>query len=65
MTTFHPVSFGLSNGQEKKLKSAMKNFHPISLKLKPKNLVGEHQIMVTQTQLNAINKANQRERELF
>ena len=35
----------------------MENFHPISLKLKPENLIGEHQIMVTQTQLNAINKA--------
>ena len=57
MSTFHPVNVGLSNGQEKKLQSAMKNFHPISLKIKPKNLVGEHQIMVTQTQLNAINKA--------
>ena len=57
MTTFHQVSVGLSNGQEKKLQSAMENFHPISLKLKPENLVGEHQIMVTQAQLNKINKA--------
>ena len=57
MTTFHQVSVGLSNGQEKKLQSAMENFYPISLKLKPDNLIGEHQIMVTQTQLNKINKA--------
>ena len=35
----------------------MKNFHPISLKLKPKNLVGNHQLMLTQTQLNKLNKA--------
>ena len=35
----------------------MKTFHPISIKLKPENLVGEHQLMVTQTQLNKINKA--------
>ena len=51
------MNVGLSNGQEKKLQSAIENFHPISLKLKPENLVGNHQIMVTQTQLNAINKA--------
>ena len=57
MTTFHPVSVGLSNGQEKKLRSAMKNFHPISIKLKPENLVGKHKLMLTQTQLNKINKA--------
>ena len=35
----------------------MKNFHPISLKLKPENLVGEHKLMLTQTQLNKLNKA--------
>ena len=35
----------------------MKNFHPTSIKLKPENLVGEHQLMVTQTQMNALNKA--------
>ena len=57
MTTFHPVSVGLSNGQEKKLQFAMRNGNAISIKLKPENLVGDHQLMVTQTQMNALNKA--------
>ena len=41
----------------KKIAICNEKFSPLSLKLKPENLVGEHQLMVTQTQLNAINKA--------
>ena len=57
MTTFHPVHVGLFNGQLKKLKSAMDSGQAVSLCLKPENLVGEHKLMLTQTQLNKINKA--------
>ena len=35
----------------------MKNRNSVSLKLRPENLVGNHQLMVTQTQMNALNKA--------
>ena len=57
MTTFLPVDVGLSNGQLKKLKSAVSSGQAVSLRLKPENLVGEHKLMLTQTQLNKLNKA--------
>ena len=57
MTTFHQVSVGLSNGQEKKLKSAVNSGLALSLRLKPENLVGKHKLLLTQTQLNKLNKA--------
>ena len=47
MTTFHQVSVGLSNGQEKKLKSAVNSGLALSLRLKPENLVGKHKLLLT------------------
>ena len=57
MTTFIPVHVGLSDGQERKLKSAMDSRQAVSLHLKPENLVGDTKLMLTQTQINKINKA--------
>ena len=57
MTTFHPVHVGLSNGQQKKLKSAVDSRQAVSIRLKPENLDGKHKLMLTQTQLNKLNKA--------
>ena len=34
----------------------------VSLRLKPENLVGKHKLMLTQTQLNKINKAKSKKK---
>ena len=49
MTTFIPVHVGLSNGQQKELKSAMDSGQAVSLRLKPENLVGNNKLMLTTT----------------
>ena len=52
-----PYKVKLTEGQLKRLASAFKNKSPITLRLTNGNLTGQHELMLTKTQINKLNKA--------
>ena len=62
MTNFHPNNIGLSDGQLEKLNRAVSSNQAVSLRLEPENLTEKHKLLLTQTQINKINKATGRNR---
>ena len=52
-----PYKVKLTEGQLKRLASAFKNKSPITLRLTNKNLTGQHELMLTRTQVNKLNKS--------
>ena len=55
-TGYYPYKINLSQGQLEKLKSAIKNRSSISLRLSNKDLSGNHQLLLTERQINKIKK---------
>ena len=56
-TDYIPYKVKLTEGQLKRLASAFKNKSPITLRLLKGNLSGQHELMLTKTQINKLNKA--------
>ena len=55
-TGYYPYKINLSQGQLEKLKRAIKNRSSISLRLNNKDLSGNHQLLLTERQINKIKK---------
>ena len=55
-TEYYPYKINLSQGQLEKLKRAIKNRSSISLRLSNKDLIGNHQLLLTERQINKIKK---------
>ena len=55
-TGYYPYKINLSQGQLEKLKRAIKNRSSISLRLNNKDLTGNHQLLLTERQINKIKK---------
>ena len=55
-TGYYPYKINLSQGQLEKLKRAIKNRSSISLRLTNKDLSGNHQLLLTERQINKIKK---------
>ena len=55
-TKYYPYKVNISQGQIDRLKRAIKNRSPISLRLINKDLAGNHQLLLTQRQINKIKK---------
>ena len=55
-TGYYPYKINLSQGQLEKLKRAIKNRSSISLQLTNKDLSGNHQLLLTERQINKIKK---------
>lgn len=51
-------NINISENQKKKIQNAIQKQIPVSIKLKHSDLTGNHKILLTQTQINKINKAN-------
>ena len=58
MTTYHSHKVNLSEGQTKKLLTAIKNNNPLTLRLSNQDLSGNDTLMLTQRQINKLTKAN-------
>ena len=56
-TTYFAYGVNLSQGQLQKLKKAYDNNSEITIRLGKNNLKGSHEMMLTKTQINRINKA--------
>ena len=57
MTTYHPYKFNLSEGQKKKLLTAYGNKNEITIRLSNSDLTGNDGLMLSQRQINKLNKA--------
>ena len=57
MTTYHSHKVNLSEGQRKKLLTAHHNKSGITIRLSKSDLTGNDSLMLTQRQINKINKA--------
>ena len=57
MTTYHSYKVNLSEGQTKKLLTAIKNNNPLTLSLSNQDLSGNDTLMLTQRQINKLTKA--------
>ena len=57
MTTYHTHKVNLSQGQRSKLLKAYKDKSEITIRLDNTNLTGNDSLMLTQRQINKINKA--------
>ena len=55
-TGYYPYKINLSKGQLEKLKRAIKNRSSISLRLNNKDLSGNHQLLLTERQINKMKK---------
>ena len=55
-TGYYPYKINLCQGQLEKLKRAIKNRSSISLRLNNKDLSGNHQLLLTERQINKIKK---------
>ena len=55
-TGYYPYKINLSKGQLEKLKRAIKNRSPITLRLNIKDLSGNHQLLLTERQINKLKK---------
>ena len=55
-TGYYPYKINLSQGQLEKLKRAIKNRSSISLRLSNKDLSGNHQLLLTERQINKVKK---------
>ena len=55
-TGYYPYKINLSQGQLEKLKRAIKNRSSISLRSNNKDLSGNHQLLLTERQINKIKK---------
>ena len=55
-TGYYPYKLNLSKGQLEKLKRAIRNRSPISIRLSNKDLTGNHQLLLTERQINKIKK---------
>ena len=55
-TGYYPYKINLSQGQLEKLKRAIKNRSSISLRLNNKDVSGNHQLLLTERQINKIKK---------
>ena len=57
MTTYFEYGVNLTDNQKMSLTSAMNNRTPLTLRLKPSNLSGNDELMLTKTQLKIIQKS--------
>ena len=55
-TQYFPIEIDLTEGQHKKIQSAIKNSHECTLRINP-SVKGKSKLFVTQTQLNRLEKA--------
>ena len=63
MANYLEYGVNLSAGQKTKLARAIKNGSEISLRLKNNQLSGKDEMMLTQTQINKIKKAAQKQKK--
>ena len=57
MTTYFPHKVSLSEGEMKKLSKALNDNAAITIRLSNKELTGPHELLLTKTQINHLNKA--------
>ena len=57
MTTYIEYRVKLTDGQKSKLASAIRNKSPLTLRLKHSQLLGSDELMLTQRQINKIEKS--------
>ena len=57
MTTYHSENATLSEGQMKKLAKAYKDNSPNVIQLSKDELTGPHQLLLTKTQIQKLQKA--------